>query len=69
MRGIVFFVTLLLVVVSQASPVDKSSTDARASCLKACAGAPREADGKRLLSCLTQCDARSDGRVPDGGSR
>ncbi|MDP1823366.1 MAG: hypothetical protein Q8L48_08995 [Archangium sp.] len=39
----------------------KPAVDARAECLKACAGAPKDATGKRLLQCLRSCEP------PDAG--
>ena len=37
--------------------------DARAECLKACAGAPKTATGTMLLQCIKRCEV-----TPDAGS-
>lgn len=41
--------------------------DARAECLKRCAGAPKEATGARLLACLSACEAPAKPEAPDAG--
>ncbi|MFZ5439990.1 MAG: hypothetical protein ACOZQL_08265 [Myxococcota bacterium] len=47
------------------APQPQPRNDARAECLKMCAGAPKDADGRRLLACLTRCEpAFVDGGTP-----
>lgn len=44
--------------------------DARAECLKACAGAPKDATGQHLLACLNRCEVKSSQAAqPDAGTR
>lgn len=44
--------------------------DARAECLKACAGAPKDATGQHLLACLNRCEVKpSQAAQPDAGTR
>lgn len=43
----------------------KPAVDVRAECLKSCAGAPKDATGKRLLQCLRSCEpAAADAGSP-----
>lgn len=44
-----------------APPAPKPPADVRAECLKACAGAPKDATGAALLQCLRQCEPSDAG--------
>ena len=44
-------------------PASSTEPQQKAACLKACAGAPHDADGHVLLACLSRCDHA------DGGER
>lgn len=44
-----------------APPAPKAPVDARAECLKTCAGAPKDATGKALLACLRRCEPADAG--------
>ena len=53
---------LLALVVPAPVPVaPKPPVDVRAECLKACAGAPKDATGAALLQCLRQCEPSDAG--------
>ena len=52
--------TLLLALLVPA-PAAAPSKDDRAVCLKACAGAPKEAKGAVLLECLRSCEPTDAG--------
>lgn len=41
----------------------KPAVDVRAECLRACAGAPKDATGNRLLQCLRACEPAGDAGV------
>ncbi len=56
-RSLLVLLVSLLAAKVLADEREPTKTDARASCLRTCAGAPRDADGKKLLACLKQCDA------------
>lgn len=60
-------VMVLMAVPPAAEPPPK--VDARAECLKRCAGAPKDATGARLLACLSTCETPVVKRVeaPDAG--
>lgn len=53
---------------TQPTPAPPPRVDARAECLKACAGAPKDATGQHLLACLNRCDAVKPAQ-PDAGTR
>ena len=56
---------LLALVIPAPAPVAPKPADARAECLKSCAGAPKDASGKLLLQCLQRCEApATDAGVP-----
>lgn len=38
-----------------------------ASCLRRCAGLPKEARGEKLLACLSQCERPAASHQPDAG--
>jgi len=58
-------VTMLVVLPSaEAATPAHPPTDARAECMKACAGTPHGADGKHLLACLQQCQPPDAGVLP-----
>ena len=42
-------------------PAPKTPVDARAECLKRCAGAPKESTGQQLLACLNACEPTDAG--------
>jgi hypothetical protein len=44
-------------------PAPKAPVDSRAACLKACAGAPKDATGQQLLQCLRSCELPADAGV------
>ena len=51
---------LLLTLLSPVpAPPPKPAVDGRAECLKRCAGAPKDATGKKLLACLRSCEPTS----------
>ncbi len=56
----------VVVLFSVPVPPAKTPVNVRAECMKACAGAPKEASGAHLLECLHRCEAASssDGGVP-----
>ena len=55
---------LALLIQGPAAPAPKP-TDARAECLRSCAGAPKDADGKALIGCLHRCETPAvDAGVP-----
>jgi hypothetical protein len=43
------------------NPPAKVPVDARAECLKRCAGVPKESTGKQLLQCLSACEPTDAG--------
>jgi hypothetical protein len=54
----------LVAVVALAEPPDAPAQPVqRAACLKACAGAPRDAQGPALLRCLEHCQSAADAGV------
>lgn len=61
-------VTMLVVLphaeAAKPPPPAPATTDARAECMKACAGKPHGADGKHLLVCLQQCEPPDAGVLP-----
>lgn len=44
-------------------PTQNPNNTQRAECLRQCAGAPKDATGKKLMACLQACETK-----PDAGS-
>jgi hypothetical protein len=64
-RSLLSLIALVAVVAlaePPATPSPRQSVE-RAACLKACAGAPRDAQGPALLRCLSQCEGADDAGV------
>lgn len=58
-----FAIIFALCAAATPAPTPQADDVVRAACLKACAGAPRDATGKALLACLTRCDKPADAGV------
>lgn len=52
---------------SAPAPAPSPRATQQADCLRTCAGAPREASGQRLMTCLQRCEAPAPAPAPDAG--
>lgn len=60
---------LVLTLLNPAPPAPQPASESlKAECLKTCAGAPKHANGQKLLACLQRCEPPAPAVAPDAGA-